>query len=79
MGGLTVPEEIRASGTALWWRKRKAAARIPFGSAINRRLTFKMAQTPVQHDLPKLLTLIEEGKIAPWVVIGDRIKVVMKP
>jgi threonine dehydrogenase-like Zn-dependent dehydrogenase len=46
--------------------------KIPFGSAINRGLTFRMAQTPVQHYLPKLLTLIEEGKIDPTVVITDR-------
>ena len=29
--------------------------KIPMGSAINRGLTFRMAQTPVQHYLPKLL------------------------
>ena len=46
--------------------------KIPFGSAINRGLTFRMAQTPVHHYLPKLLTLIEEGKIDPTVVITDR-------
>ena len=46
--------------------------KIPFGSAINRGLTFRMAQTPVQHYLPKLLKLIEEGKIDPSVVITDR-------
>jgi threonine dehydrogenase-like Zn-dependent dehydrogenase len=27
--------------------------KIPMGSAINRGLTFRMAQTPVQHYLPK--------------------------
>lgn len=43
--------------------------KIPMGSAINRGLTFRMAQTPVQHYLPKLLTLIEEGKIDPSFVI----------
>ena len=42
------------------------------GSAINRGLTFRMAQTPVQHYLPKLLKLIEEGKIDPSFVITDR-------
>jgi threonine dehydrogenase-like Zn-dependent dehydrogenase len=42
---------------------------IPFGSAINRGLTFRMAQTPVQRYLPKLLKLIEEGKIDPSFVI----------
>jgi threonine dehydrogenase-like Zn-dependent dehydrogenase len=47
-------------------------AAIPFGSAINRDLTFRMAQTPVQLYLPKLLKLIEEGKIDPSVVITDR-------
>jgi threonine dehydrogenase-like Zn-dependent dehydrogenase len=33
------------------------------GSAINRGLKFRMGQTPVQHYLPKLLKLVEEGKI----------------
>ncbi|MBV9347823.1 MAG: glutathione-dependent formaldehyde dehydrogenase, partial [Pseudolabrys sp.] len=37
--------------------------KIPMGSAINRGLTFRMAQTPVQRYLPKLLKLVEEGKI----------------
>jgi threonine dehydrogenase-like Zn-dependent dehydrogenase len=49
--------------------------KIPFGSAINRGLTFRMAQTPVQHYLPKLLSLIEEGKIDPSIVITDRARV----
>ena len=39
--------------------------KVPFGSAINRGLTFRMAQTPVQHYLAKLLKLIEDGKIDP--------------
>ena len=39
------------------------------GSAINPGLTFRMAQTPVQHYLPKLLKLIEDGKIDPSFVI----------
>lgn len=43
--------------------------KIPMGSAINRGLTFRMAQTPVQRYLPKLLGLIEEGKIDPSFVI----------
>ena len=46
--------------------------KIPFGSAINRGLTFRMAQTPVQRYLPKLLKCIEEGKIDPSFVITDR-------
>jgi threonine dehydrogenase-like Zn-dependent dehydrogenase len=43
--------------------------KIPMGSAINRGLTFRMAQTPVQRYLPKLLQYIDEGKIDPTVVI----------
>ena len=43
--------------------------KIPMGSAINRGLTFRMAQTPVQHYLPKLMQLIEDGKIDPSFVI----------
>jgi threonine dehydrogenase-like Zn-dependent dehydrogenase len=46
--------------------------KIPMGSAINRGLTFRMAQTPVQHYLPKLLSLIEEGKIDPSFVVTDK-------
>jgi threonine dehydrogenase-like Zn-dependent dehydrogenase len=42
---------------------------IPMGSAINRGLTFRMAQTPVQHYLPKLLERIENGDIDPSFVI----------
>jgi len=43
--------------------------KIPMGAAINRGLTFRMAQTPVQRYLPKLLQYIDEGKIDPTVVI----------
>lgn len=39
------------------------------GSAINRGLTFRTAQTPVQHYLPKLMNLVETGKIGPSFVI----------
>jgi threonine dehydrogenase-like Zn-dependent dehydrogenase len=46
--------------------------KIPMGSAINRGLTFRMAQTPVQHYLPKLLRLIEDGKIDPSFVVTHR-------
>jgi threonine dehydrogenase-like Zn-dependent dehydrogenase len=45
---------------------------IPLGSAINRGLTFRMAQTPVQHYLPQLLTRIEKGEIDPAFVITHR-------
>ena len=45
---------------------------IPMGSAINRGLTFRMAQTPVQHYLPKLLQRIEKGEIDPSFVITHR-------
>jgi threonine dehydrogenase-like Zn-dependent dehydrogenase len=45
---------------------------LPMGSAINRGLTFRMAQTPVQHYLPSLLKRIEEGEIDPSFVITHR-------
>lgn len=46
--------------------------KIPMGSAINRGLTFRMAQTPVQHYLPELLKRIENGDIDPSFVITHR-------
>lgn len=46
--------------------------KVPMGSAINRGLTFRMAQTPVQHYLPKLLGLVEEGKIDTTFLITHR-------
>jgi threonine dehydrogenase-like Zn-dependent dehydrogenase len=45
---------------------------VPMGSAINRGLTFRMAQTPVQHYMPKLLDLIQRGQIDPSFVITHR-------
>src|SRR3569833_1973409 len=45
--------------------------KIPMGSAINRGLTFRMAQTPVQHYLPQLMKRILKGEIAPSFVITD--------
>jgi threonine dehydrogenase-like Zn-dependent dehydrogenase len=46
--------------------------KIPMGSAINRGLTFRMAQTPVQQYMPKLMGLIEKGEINPSFVITHR-------
>ncbi|ANM13197.1 MULTISPECIES: zinc-dependent alcohol dehydrogenase [unclassified Rhizobium] len=46
--------------------------KIPMGSAINRGLTFKMAQTPVQHYLPKLMERIQSGEIDPSFVVTHR-------
>jgi threonine dehydrogenase-like Zn-dependent dehydrogenase len=46
--------------------------KIPMGSAFNRGLTFRMAQTPVQHYLPRLMRKIEDGEIDPSFVITDR-------
>jgi threonine dehydrogenase-like Zn-dependent dehydrogenase len=46
--------------------------KIPMGSAINRGLTFRMAQTPVQHYLPQLLERIEKREIDPSFVITHR-------
>jgi threonine dehydrogenase-like Zn-dependent dehydrogenase len=48
--------------------------KIPMGSAINRGLTFRMAQTPVQRYLPELLGRIEKGDIDPSFVITHRAK-----
>jgi threonine dehydrogenase-like Zn-dependent dehydrogenase len=45
--------------------------KIPIGSAINRGLTFRMAQTPVQRYLPILMERIE-GEIDPSFVITHR-------
>jgi len=46
--------------------------KIPMGSAINRGLTFRMAQTPVQRYLPKLMERIVKGEIDPSFVITHR-------
>ena len=43
--------------------------KVSMGSAINRGLTFKMAQTPVQKYLPGLLERIEKGEIDPSFVV----------
>lgn len=45
---------------------------IPMGSAINRGLTFRMAQTPVQRYLPLLMERIVRGDIDPSFVITHR-------
>jgi len=42
------------------------------GSAINRGLTFRMAQTPVQRYLPQLMARIAKGEIDPSFVITHR-------
>ena len=44
---------------------------VPMGSAINRGLTFRMAQTPVQHYMPLLLSRIVNGEIDPSLVVTD--------
>ena len=46
--------------------------KIPMGSAINRGLTFRMAQTPVQRYLPTLMERIEKAEIDPSFVITHR-------
>lgn len=42
------------------------------GSALNRGLTFRMAQTPVQHYLPQLMERIEKGEMDPSFVFTHR-------
>ena len=39
--------------------------KIPMGAAINRGLTFRMAQTAVQHHLSKLVERIERVRSIP--------------
>lgn len=46
--------------------------KVPFGSAINRGLTFKMAQTPVQRYMGPLLDRIQAGDIDPSFVVTHR-------
>jgi threonine dehydrogenase-like Zn-dependent dehydrogenase len=46
--------------------------KILMGSAIDRGLTFRVTQTPVQHYLPKLLDRVEKGEIDPSFVIAHR-------
>ena len=46
--------------------------KVPMGSALNRGITIKMAQTPVHHYAPKLLRWIEEGKIDPSFVVTHK-------
>jgi threonine dehydrogenase-like Zn-dependent dehydrogenase len=46
--------------------------KIPMGSALNRGLTFRMAQTPVQGYLNALLNRVENGEIDPSFVITHR-------
>jgi threonine dehydrogenase-like Zn-dependent dehydrogenase len=46
--------------------------KVPMGSAINRGLTFRMAQTPVQHYLPSLMERVVKGEIDPSFVITHR-------
>jgi threonine dehydrogenase-like Zn-dependent dehydrogenase len=43
--------------------------KVPMGSAINRGLTFRMAQTPVQKYQEALLERIEKGEIDPSFVV----------
>lgn len=47
--------------------------KVPFGSAMNKGLTFKMGQTHMQKYMKPLLKLIEGGKIDPSVVITHRV------
>ncbi|HEX8736374.1 MAG TPA: zinc-dependent alcohol dehydrogenase [Pyrinomonadaceae bacterium] len=45
-----------------------------FGAAFGKGLTFKMGQTHMHKYMPKLLALVEEGKIDPTFVISHRLK-----
>ena len=43
--------------------------KLPFGSVMNRGVTIKTAQTPVQKYMPNLLERVEQGDIDPSFVI----------
>jgi threonine dehydrogenase-like Zn-dependent dehydrogenase len=43
-----------------------------FGDAFDKGITFKMGQTHVQRFMPELLQFIEEGKLAPDIIISHR-------
>ncbi|MDQ3798696.1 MAG: glutathione-dependent formaldehyde dehydrogenase [Acidobacteriota bacterium] len=45
-----------------------------FGAAFGKGLTFKMGQTHMHKYMPRLLALIEEGKIDPTFVISHRLR-----
>lgn len=51
----------------------------PMGPAMNKALSFKMGQTHVQRYLPRLLSLIEEGKIDPSFVITHNVSLSEAP
>jgi threonine dehydrogenase-like Zn-dependent dehydrogenase len=51
-----------------------AADVLPLGAFMNKGLTLKSGQTHMQHYMPKLLEMIESGKIDPSFVITHRVK-----
>ena len=48
--------------------------KVPMGSAVNRGITFRMGQTPVQRYLKPLMERIQKGEIDPSFVITHRAK-----
>lgn len=48
--------------------------KVPMGSAMNRGLTLRMAQTPVQRYMRKLLGRIENGDIDPGFIVSHHLK-----
>ena len=51
------------------------ADKVPTGAIMNKALTIKTGQTHMQAYLPRLLKLIEEGKIDPSFVISHRLPI----
>jgi threonine dehydrogenase-like Zn-dependent dehydrogenase len=47
--------------------------KVPFGSAMNKGLTFKMGQTHMQKYMRPLLKLVEQGRIDPSFVVTHRV------
>jgi threonine dehydrogenase-like Zn-dependent dehydrogenase len=53
--------------------------KMPMGAAFAKGLTFRMGQTHVHRYVPKLLSLIEEGRIDPTFVISHRLPLEAAP
>lgn len=53
--------------------------KLPFGALMNKGLTVRTGQTHMQHYMPKLLKLVESGKIDPSFVITHRLPLEQGP
>ncbi len=53
--------------------------KVPMGAAMNKGLTMRMGQTPVQRYMPTLLAKIESGAIDPSFVVTRRLPLDQAP